>query len=243
MLEVVGFPVAVNPEPRLASIARKRGWLVEDFRPPQGFRHRLLPLARKWLGTPGRPGVARVDPDGADPMKALVIDRDLNGSAPRRVAERPATGRRRPLRTPLSSTRSTLPRCPGPDWVRIRAPPVGHLRVRPRHRRRHARQPLVRADRLVPLRAGPRGRGRRRRNAGGRRAGARLRRPGHLTAVHRVRRGPARQLRAPGPRPPRRRAADRVLLRHRRWLVGGDAWPTPASCTRCPTSSTTAPRS
>jgi Phosphoserine phosphatase len=31
MLEAVGFPVAVNPETRLASIARKRGWLVEDF--------------------------------------------------------------------------------------------------------------------------------------------------------------------------------------------------------------------
>ncbi|MEO7398588.1 MAG: HAD-IB family phosphatase, partial [Ilumatobacteraceae bacterium] len=29
MLECVGFPVAVNPETRLAAIARKRGWLVE----------------------------------------------------------------------------------------------------------------------------------------------------------------------------------------------------------------------
>lgn len=47
MLEAVGFPVAVNPEPRLASIARKRGWLVEDFRPAPGFRHRLVPMARR----------------------------------------------------------------------------------------------------------------------------------------------------------------------------------------------------
>ena len=31
MLEAVGFPVAVNPETRLAAIARKRGWLVEQF--------------------------------------------------------------------------------------------------------------------------------------------------------------------------------------------------------------------
>ncbi len=47
LLEAVGFPVAVNPEPRLASIARKRGWLVEDFRPAPGFRHRLVPMARR----------------------------------------------------------------------------------------------------------------------------------------------------------------------------------------------------
>jgi len=48
MLEAVGFPVAVNPEPRLASIARKRGWLVEDFGTAPGFRHKLLPLAPAW---------------------------------------------------------------------------------------------------------------------------------------------------------------------------------------------------
>jgi len=45
MLEAVGFPVAVNPETRLASIARKRGWLVEDFQKSPGMRRRLLPLA------------------------------------------------------------------------------------------------------------------------------------------------------------------------------------------------------
>jgi len=45
MLEAVGFPVAVNPETRLASIARKRGWLVEDFRESPGMRRSLLPLA------------------------------------------------------------------------------------------------------------------------------------------------------------------------------------------------------
>lgn len=46
MLEAVGFPVAVNPEPRLASIARKRGWLVEDF--GSTHSHRLLPLGPAW---------------------------------------------------------------------------------------------------------------------------------------------------------------------------------------------------
>jgi alcohol-forming fatty acyl-CoA reductase len=45
MLEVVGFAVAVNPEMRLASIARKRGWLIEDFRKSHGAPGRLLPLA------------------------------------------------------------------------------------------------------------------------------------------------------------------------------------------------------
>lgn len=36
MLEAVGFPVAVNPETKLAALARKRGWLVEDFRKAKG---------------------------------------------------------------------------------------------------------------------------------------------------------------------------------------------------------------
>ncbi|MCB1256189.1 MAG: HAD-IB family hydrolase [Microthrixaceae bacterium] len=44
LLEAVGFPVAVNPEPRLASIARRRGWLVEDFGLAPGFRHPVLPM-------------------------------------------------------------------------------------------------------------------------------------------------------------------------------------------------------
>jgi HAD superfamily hydrolase (TIGR01490 family) len=45
MLEAVGFPVAVNPETRLAAIARKRGWLVEQFAKASGGPAKLLPLA------------------------------------------------------------------------------------------------------------------------------------------------------------------------------------------------------
>jgi hypothetical protein len=45
MLEAVGFPVAVNPETRLATIARKRGWLVEQFEKAPGGPRRALPLA------------------------------------------------------------------------------------------------------------------------------------------------------------------------------------------------------
>jgi HAD superfamily hydrolase (TIGR01490 family) len=45
LLEAVGHPVAVNPETRLAAIARKRGWLVEEWEKAAGAPKRLLPLA------------------------------------------------------------------------------------------------------------------------------------------------------------------------------------------------------
>jgi phosphoserine phosphatase len=42
LFEAVGFPVAVNPETRLATIARKRGWLIENWsKSPGGPRPRL----------------------------------------------------------------------------------------------------------------------------------------------------------------------------------------------------------
>jgi HAD superfamily hydrolase (TIGR01490 family) len=44
MLEAVGFPVAVNPETRLAAIARKRGWLVEEWTKASGASRPLLPI-------------------------------------------------------------------------------------------------------------------------------------------------------------------------------------------------------
>jgi len=44
MLEAVGFPVAVNPETRLAALARKRGWLVENFSKAPGAPRQLLPI-------------------------------------------------------------------------------------------------------------------------------------------------------------------------------------------------------
>lgn len=53
MLEVVGFPVAVNPEARLAALARKRGWLVEQWAKAPGGSAPLLPLARP--AGPSRP--------------------------------------------------------------------------------------------------------------------------------------------------------------------------------------------
>ncbi len=44
MLDVVGFPVAVNPEAKLAAIARRRGWHVEHWAKSQGGTQPLLPL-------------------------------------------------------------------------------------------------------------------------------------------------------------------------------------------------------
>lgn len=44
LFEAVGFPVAVNPETRLAAIARKRGWLVENWSKASGGPRPLLPI-------------------------------------------------------------------------------------------------------------------------------------------------------------------------------------------------------
>ena len=50
MLECVGFPVAVNPETRLAALARKRGWLVEHWDKAPGGPRPLLPIGRQYSG-------------------------------------------------------------------------------------------------------------------------------------------------------------------------------------------------
>ena len=44
LLDAVGFPVAVNPETRLTSMALKRGWLIEYWSKSNGGSDRLLPL-------------------------------------------------------------------------------------------------------------------------------------------------------------------------------------------------------
>jgi HAD superfamily hydrolase (TIGR01490 family) len=44
MLEAAGYPVAVNPETKLAAIARQRGWHVEQWPRAAGYRRALLPL-------------------------------------------------------------------------------------------------------------------------------------------------------------------------------------------------------
>ncbi len=54
LLEAVGFPVAVNPEAKLAAIARRRGWHVETWHKAKGGAQPPLPL-----GPFDRPGSAR----------------------------------------------------------------------------------------------------------------------------------------------------------------------------------------
>jgi fatty acyl-CoA reductase len=44
MLEAAGYPVAINPETKLAAIARKRGWPVEHWPKAPGGPRPLLPL-------------------------------------------------------------------------------------------------------------------------------------------------------------------------------------------------------
>ncbi|MGI9119145.1 MAG: HAD-IB family phosphatase [Acidimicrobiales bacterium] len=64
MLEAVGFPVAVNPEIRLAAIARKRGWLVEQWPRAAGGPRPLLPIGPVTRRTSfaGRPSPAPAAP-------------------------------------------------------------------------------------------------------------------------------------------------------------------------------------
>ena len=45
MLEAVGFPVAVNPETKLAAMARRRGWLIEHWKKSAGAPTKPLPIA------------------------------------------------------------------------------------------------------------------------------------------------------------------------------------------------------
>jgi len=50
MLEAVGHPVAVNAEPKLAAIARKRGWHIEQWTKSPGTPVPLLPLGPRLIG-------------------------------------------------------------------------------------------------------------------------------------------------------------------------------------------------
>jgi hypothetical protein len=59
MLEAAGLPVAVNPEPKLAAIARKRGWSIERWERARGGPRNPLAVATRALGprTPSPLGV------------------------------------------------------------------------------------------------------------------------------------------------------------------------------------------
>ncbi len=102
MLEAVGFPVAVNPEAKLAAIARRRGWHVEHWHKADGgAAARPAPRTRRPSGLPGpgphqcrRPGRCRAPSVGGSPaMKSLVLERNVPRFAASRVASLLGSGR------------------------------------------------------------------------------------------------------------------------------------------------------
>jgi alcohol-forming fatty acyl-CoA reductase len=86
MLEAVGFPVAVNPETRLAALARKRGWLVEHFDKADGAPAPPPPIGPAWKGR------------GGDGLLTRILTADVwssgNGRNGRSDREATAGGRR-----------------------------------------------------------------------------------------------------------------------------------------------------
>jgi HAD superfamily hydrolase (TIGR01490 family) len=87
MLEAVGFPVAVNPETRLAALARKRGWLVEHFDKADGAPEPPLPIGPAWKGR------------GGDGLLTRILSADVwssgNGRHDRNDRREATTGGRR----------------------------------------------------------------------------------------------------------------------------------------------------
>ncbi len=49
ILSSVGNPCAINPEPRLRRLAKKRGWRIEDFRGKRGDGRRSI-AQLTWAG-------------------------------------------------------------------------------------------------------------------------------------------------------------------------------------------------
>ena len=217
-------------EPKLAAIARKRGWHVEHW--SQGAR---------------RPAQARCSRIGA--ARRSRADGPHEGAGVRAVAPpvRRGRGRRSTLRAGRAAPRSgrsrsptsTRPTCPAPAgcacgraWPASAAPtwpPIDGAVVA-----------LLRADRQLPVRARPRGRRRaRRRHAASWSSRCCTARPAASTrSCDQCAAGQTEPVRAHRVRPPRARAADRLL----RADTGG-GWstrssPTRASCTTCPTTLT-----
>ena len=64
MLEAAGHPVAVNPEPKLSAVARKRGWPVELWQQTRGGPRRPLAVSTRRVGTrtPAPRAAAAVNP-------------------------------------------------------------------------------------------------------------------------------------------------------------------------------------
>ena len=96
MLEAAGFPVAVNPETKLATVARKRGWPVEHWSRAPGFRRPLLPFGPLKLGA-GHGDNYRADKPGATGQQAATAPREQGAMAlrerpPRTVSPKTGSG-------------------------------------------------------------------------------------------------------------------------------------------------------
>ncbi len=158
MLEAVGFPVAVNPETKLAAIARKRGWHVEHWpKAPGGARPccRSAPSTSRPAGPSGRPRrrrTATATPGG--PMKALVFERNLPRFAAAWVASCSARAAGRRRSAPPARHRS--PGTARTDWHRSRR--CSRASAAATWPPWTADLALVRGPRELPVRARPRGR-------------------------------------------------------------------------------------
>ncbi len=60
MLEAAAYPVAVNPETKLAALARRRGWAVEHWPRAAGFRRPLLPFGPRVSQNGSRAGLREI---------------------------------------------------------------------------------------------------------------------------------------------------------------------------------------
>ena len=146
MLEAVGFPVAVNPETRLAAIARKRGWLVEHWSKASGAGGRPFPMApvmvererRRVL--PMKSWLRRCRAVGGPRLRALPRIASAIGTS---AAVRVGAARVPHRRSARTARRRMAPR---PH------PAVGDLRVRPVDDR-GSRLDVLRRRRVVPVRA------------------------------------------------------------------------------------------
>ncbi|MCU1495215.1 MAG: hypothetical protein JWO62_2979 [Acidimicrobiaceae bacterium] len=65
MLEAAGYPVAVNPESKLAAVARKRGWLVEQWAQASGGPRRRLAVSTRTVGPRTTLSASAIAPSGA----------------------------------------------------------------------------------------------------------------------------------------------------------------------------------
>ena len=66
MLEAAGFPVVVNPEAKLAAIARRRGWFIENWERAGGGPRRRLAIATRQPGVQTTPASWGTTPSNGD---------------------------------------------------------------------------------------------------------------------------------------------------------------------------------